>query len=176
VTSIAVHPTRPHIFCTTSRDNSARIYDLTLTPMEQPNNPHWPPGTQPSLAGAAHGLHMNEREGSGLGRCIIVLMGGRSGGHQAAVLGAVCYYFHVRATLSHDVLGVSSSISYYRNMWGEQAVRVLGLCCSSFSPQLDRCVKIWAIRPVTSEQITREDKPLFSTGRIHKSRVLSISW
>ena len=58
--------------------------------MEHPNNPHWPPDTRPSLAGAAHGLHMNEREGSGLGRCIIVLMGGRSGGHQAAVLGAVC--------------------------------------------------------------------------------------
>lgn len=89
ITSIAVHPTRPHIFCTTSRDTSARIYDLTLAPMEHPNNPHWPPDKRPSLAGAAHGLHMNEREGSGLGRCIIVLMGSRSGGHQAAVFGAV---------------------------------------------------------------------------------------
>jgi len=32
---------------------------------------------------------MTEAEGRGDGRCIIVLMGGRSGGHQAAVLGAV---------------------------------------------------------------------------------------
>ena len=56
-------------------------------------NPHWPPNTQKSFAGAAHGLHMTEPEGEGegIGRCIIVLMGGRSGGHQAAVLGAVSY-------------------------------------------------------------------------------------
>jgi polycomb protein EED len=32
---------------------------------------------------------MTEVEGIGTGRCIAVLMGGRSGGHQAAVLGAV---------------------------------------------------------------------------------------
>jgi len=50
---------------------------------------HWPPGTGPSLAGAAHGLHMTEPEGTGFGRCVAVLAGGRSGGHMAAVLGAV---------------------------------------------------------------------------------------
>lgn len=32
---------------------------------------------------------MTEAEGSGIGRCVVVLMGGRSAGHQAAVLGAV---------------------------------------------------------------------------------------
>jgi len=32
---------------------------------------------------------MNEIEGEGIGRCIIVLLGGRAGGHQAAVLNAV---------------------------------------------------------------------------------------
>lgn len=59
--------------------------------MQAPNNPHWPPGTKPSLAGAAHGLHMTEPEGTGCGRCVAVLSGGRSGGHLAAVLGAVGY-------------------------------------------------------------------------------------
>lgn len=32
---------------------------------------------------------MNESEGNGIGRCIVVLMGARSGGHTAAVLNAV---------------------------------------------------------------------------------------
>lgn len=43
------------------------------------------------MAGPAHGLHMYESEGEGLGRCMYVLMGGRSGGHQAAVLASVKY-------------------------------------------------------------------------------------
>ena len=43
------------------------------------------------MAGPAHGLNMNESEGEGLGRCLFVLMGGRSGGHQAAVLASVKY-------------------------------------------------------------------------------------
>jgi hypothetical protein len=89
ITSIAVHPTHPYLFCTTSKDFTTRIYDLTLTPQLSANNPAWPPGTLPSLAGAAHGLHMTEQEGVGMGRCIAVLCGGRSGGHQDAVLGAV---------------------------------------------------------------------------------------
>lgn len=41
------------------------------------------------MAGPAHGLNMYESEGEGLGRCMFVLMGGRSGGHQAAVLASV---------------------------------------------------------------------------------------
>ncbi|KAF9015105.1 hypothetical protein BDQ17DRAFT_1442915 [Cyathus striatus] len=129
ITSIAVHPTRPNLFCTTSRDTSVRIYDLALAPQKKPQNPHWPPSKQPSLAGAAHGLHMSESEGSGLGRCIIVLMGGRSGGHRGAVLGA-----------------------------------------------LDRTVKIWLVPPVSRTNIKGEDKPLFSCSRIHKARILSVSW
>lgn len=63
-------------------------------------NPHWPPSSRESRAGAAHGLHLTEAEGSGIGRCIIILMGGRSGGHQAAVLGAV---------RSHRVCGSSEA-------------------------------------------------------------------
>ncbi|KAF6766168.1 hypothetical protein DFP72DRAFT_838730 [Ephemerocybe angulata] len=142
ITSIAVHPKRPNIFCTTSRDTTTRIYDLTLSPIEFPNNPRWPPSKEPSLAGAAHGLHMNEPEGGGLGRCIMVLMGSRSGGHSAAVLGA--------AFSEHQPL--------------------IATC------GMDRCVKIWAVRSDDPESITREDKPLFSSSRIHKAMVLSVSW
>jgi hypothetical protein len=71
--------------------HTTRIYDLTRQPQMQPSNPHWPPGKHQSMAGPAHGLHMYESEGEGLGRCMFVLMGGRSGGHQAAVLASVKY-------------------------------------------------------------------------------------
>ncbi|KAJ3573661.1 hypothetical protein NP233_g2285 [Leucocoprinus birnbaumii] len=146
ITSIVVHPVVPNLFCTTSRDHTTRIYDLTLRPhngFKDPDvNPHWPPGTLPSRAGAPHGLHMNEPEGEGIGRCIIVLMGGRSGGHQAAVLNAS---FH-------------------------PTYPVIATC------GIDRCVKIWHVHPRNSKQITREDKPLFSSSRIHRSRVLSVRW
>lgn len=90
ITSIVVHPTYPYIFCTTSRDFTTRIYDLTLTPRQTPNNPLWPPGNKPSRGGAPAGLHSSEPEGrvDGVGRCVAILAGGRSGGHQAAVLNA----------------------------------------------------------------------------------------
>ncbi|KAF9481000.1 hypothetical protein BDN70DRAFT_931236 [Pholiota conissans] len=102
ITSIAVHPTVPQLVCTTSRDYTTRIYDLrfeadilvegnTLRARDKKvDNPVWPPVLKPSLAGAAHGLRLpvSEQEGRGMGRCIGVLMGGRSGGHQAAVLSA----------------------------------------------------------------------------------------
>ena len=94
ITAIVGKPMYPQVFCTTSRDFSTRIYDLTYTPIQKPNNPHWPPNPHPSLAGAAHGLHMYGPEGHGIGRCIIVLMGGRSGGHRAAVLGAVRFLWN----------------------------------------------------------------------------------
>ncbi|KAF9455084.1 hypothetical protein P691DRAFT_800093 [Macrolepiota fuliginosa MF-IS2] len=146
ITSLAVHPAVPNLFCSTSRDHSTRVYDLTLTPhqgrKDRDVNPHWPPGTLPSRAGAPHGLHMNESEGSGIGRCIVVLMGGRSGGHEAAVLNAS---FH-------------------------PLYPVIATC------GVDRCVKIWHVHPRNSTQITREDKPLFSSSRIHRSRALSVHW
>ncbi|KAH0590803.1 hypothetical protein H2248_000926 [Termitomyces sp. 'cryptogamus'] len=146
ITSIVVHPINTNLFCTTSRDYSTRIYDLLLKPqkLEDLGNPHWPPGTKKSFAGAAHGLHMTEPEGegNGIGRCIIILMGGRSGGHQAAVLSAAFNPdFPVIATCG-----------------------------------LDRLVKIWHVPRASKETLIREDKPLFSSGRIHKARVLSISW
>ncbi|KZT02634.1 WD40 repeat-like protein [Laetiporus sulphureus 93-53] len=96
ITSIAVQPLHPYLFCTTSKDFSTRIYDLTLSPIQVPNNPHWPPGKSPSLAGPAHGLHMTEPEGQGVGRCVVVLVGGLAGGHRGAVLYAA---FHRSAPL-----------------------------------------------------------------------------
>lgn len=60
-----------------------------MAPRDRPDNPHWPPSTHPSLGGAPHGLQASEPEGVGIGRCVVVLCGGPSGGHDAAVLGAV---------------------------------------------------------------------------------------
>lgn len=142
ITSLAVHPTRPHLFCSTSRDHSARIYDLNLAPHQGAKdsdvNPHWPPGTLPSRAGAPHGLHMNEAEGFGIARCIIVLMGGRSGGHEAAVLSAVrisrfclCY----ANLIWWYVIEFPSTISHHRNMWSKFISSDL-LLPSSLQPRL----------------------------------------
>ncbi|KDQ63385.1 hypothetical protein JAAARDRAFT_169149 [Jaapia argillacea MUCL 33604] len=144
ITSIAVHPTHPYIFCTTSRDFTTRIYDITLKPCQKPSNPHWPPNpsTVPSRAGAAYGLHGTESEGEGVGRCVAVLCGGRSGGHQAAVLHAA---FHPSLPL----------------------VATCGM---------DRAVKIWRLPAFDQVTLSREDKPLFSSSRIHTARVLSVSW
>lgn len=80
------------MFLTTSRDQTTRLYDLRFKPRQQPNNPPWPPAKRLSHAGPGFGLHMNESEGTGYGRCLAVLAGGRSGGHQAAVLHAVRMY------------------------------------------------------------------------------------
>ncbi|KAL1709050.1 WD40-repeat-containing domain protein [Schizophyllum commune] len=90
ITSIAARPDQPHIFCSTSRDFTARIYDLTLRPQQEPANVHWPPYKDPNKAGPAFGLHMTDNEGPahGIGRCIAVTGAQRSGGHRAAVLHA----------------------------------------------------------------------------------------
>lgn len=142
ITSIVVHPTYPYLFCTTSRDFTTRIYDLSLSPQQAPNNPCWPPSKAPSLGGAPHGLQASEPEGMGVGRCIGVLCGGPSGGHQAAVLSAA---FHPTLPL-------------------------IATC------GLDRAVKIWFFPVTPSNQLIREDKPLFSSSRIHKARIMSVSW
>ncbi|KAF4623535.1 hypothetical protein D9613_001752 [Agrocybe pediades] len=162
ITSISVHPSSPNWFATTSRDFTTRIYDLNgnaqytkyeveavIPPTMKKHtipipNPNWPPNQRPSFAGAAHGLRLppNEGEGTGIGRCICVLMGGKSSGHQAAVL---CSAFHPALPL----------------------IATGGM---------DRTVKIWPIRPTYDARLKREDKPLFSSGRLHKARVHSISW
>ncbi|KAH9165835.1 WD40-repeat-containing domain protein [Lactarius sanguifluus] len=79
ITSIAVHPRVPFYVCTTSSDQTARIYDLDRLPDDaNPSaNPFWNPGTGPSKGGAPHGLRPSERT--------------ESGGHFAAV---TCAAFH----------------------------------------------------------------------------------
>ena len=62
---------------------------MTLPPLQGGENPVTIPENYPSAAGLAFGLISSEKEGVGMGRCVIVLTGGRSGGHKAAVLGAV---------------------------------------------------------------------------------------
>ncbi|THV07723.1 WD40 repeat-like protein [Dendrothele bispora CBS 962.96] len=146
ITSINVHPIHPHIFCTTSRDFSTRIYRLSERPKEHPANLPWPAdrrlNTRTNLAGPAHGLDMSGEEGWGMGRCVVVLVGGLSGGHNAEVLGAA---FHIHLPL-------------------------LATC------GMDRAVKIWNVPSSQNGRLVREDKPLFSTTLIHKARVLSVTW
>lgn len=142
ITSIVIHPTHPYLFCTTSRDFTTRIYDLTLSPQQGPDNPCWPPSKVSSLGGAPHGLQASEPEGMGVGRCVSVLCGGPSGGHEAAVLSAA---FHP----THPLIATCG---------------------------LDRAVKIWNFSASPSNGLAREDKPLFSSSRIHKARVISVSW
>lgn len=77
------------MFCTTSKDHTTRIYDLSFEARKGSNNPHWPPSVAPSYAGPAFGLMASESEGYGPGRCLAVLVGGYSGGHQATVFAAV---------------------------------------------------------------------------------------
>ncbi|KAK7694742.1 hypothetical protein QCA50_001930 [Cerrena zonata] len=103
ITSIAVDPFHPYLFCTTSRDQTTRVYDLTLRARDRPKNVHWPPDKRPSLAGPAFGLQCSEAEGMGMGRCVAVLVGGRSGGHEAGVLGAAFHpLYNILATCGVD--------------------------------------------------------------------------
>jgi polycomb protein EED len=134
------------------------------------------------MAGPAHGLHMYESEGEGLGRCMYVLMGGRSGGHQAAVLASVKYSITISHTGSNllNSPGFSSTAPANRNLW-RMFFFSPPFCLIIYSQlmpilQMDRTVKIWVIRATTGVGIRREDKPVFSSGRIHKARVLSVTW
>ncbi|KAH9898311.1 WD40-repeat-containing domain protein [Cubamyces lactineus] len=147
ITSLSVHPIQPHLFCTTSRDFTTRIYDVTLQPIQVPNNPPWPPLSQPSLAGPAHGLHMCEPEGEGIGQCVAVLVGGRSGGHKGGVL---CSAFH-------------PSLPLIATGGVDRAVKIWRIPHSVFSPP-------------PQPRIAREDKPLFSTDLLHKARIQSVNW
>ncbi|KAJ7103585.1 WD40-repeat-containing domain protein [Mycena belliarum] len=96
ITSIAVHPTSPNIFASTSADFTTRIYDLDGLAQKNAENPVWPPWDGPSHTSAAHGMDGLDAQGSGLGRCVQILVGGRSGGHAWDVLGAA---FHPRLPL-----------------------------------------------------------------------------
>ncbi|KAJ3816006.1 hypothetical protein EV368DRAFT_29467 [Lentinula lateritia] len=124
ITSIAVHPRAAHIFCTTSRDFTSRLYDLTRKPQLKPNNPPWPPSLKPSLAGPAHGLDMSFEEGNGIGRCVLILMGGRSGGHQAEVFGAAFHdSYPIIATCGMDRTIKIWHISYFSDRSEQKLLR-----------------------------------------------------
>lgn len=86
------------MFATTSKDFSIRIHDVSLPPPNTRNNPHWPPHTTPSASGPSHGLRMSAEEGIGLGACVAVLRGSRSGGHAASVLCAVSFALECDST------------------------------------------------------------------------------
>lgn len=143
ITSVTTNPRRPYIFCTTSRDMTSRLYDVNEECRQSPKNPHWPPRNSQSLAGPAFGLQLTGSEGNGFGCSIAVFVGGRSGGHQAAVLGAAFNPF-------------------------SPLVATCGM---------DRHIKIWHISSSAGpNNFYREDKPLFTSDLVHKSRVLSITW
>ncbi|EGO26397.1 hypothetical protein SERLADRAFT_463426 [Serpula lacrymans var. lacrymans S7.9] len=128
--------------CTTSRDFTARIYDLTQSPDQGINHIPGSHKATDRLYGAPHGLRMVESEGKGIGRCTVVLMGSESGGHASSVLGAA---FH-------------------------PSLPLIATC------GLDHAVKIWRLPLSVDEKQHREDRPVFSSSRIHKSRVLSVAW
>ncbi|KAF5374812.1 hypothetical protein D9758_000336 [Tetrapyrgos nigripes] len=75
--------------------NLARFFYENIQPDWEASNssrkPPWPSSSRStqSLVGPAHGLDMSEGEGIGIGRCVVVLAGGLSGGHKAEVLGAM---------------------------------------------------------------------------------------
>ena len=115
------------------------------------------------MAGASFGLPLVEGEGTGIGRCITVLVGGKSGGHQAAVLGAA---FHPKLPILATC-----------GVWFHFSVRFLPVLNVLSLIQMDRATKLWILRPRREEEVLgREDKPIFSTARIHKARVMSINW
>ncbi|KAJ6575053.1 WD40-repeat-containing domain protein [Mycena capillaripes] len=113
ITSIAVHPTSPNIFATTSSDFTTRIYNLDLkvhSVGDPAENPAWPPWDGPSHGSAAHGTDGSDSTGSGFGRCVQILVGGRSGGHSWDVLGAA---FHPHLPLI-ATCGADRSVKIWR--------------------------------------------------------------
>ncbi|KAF7320048.1 Coatomer beta subunit [Mycena kentingensis (nom. inval.)] len=89
ITSIAVHPTLPHIFATTSADCTTRIYDLNMHSADSTTaHPHWMGWAGSTTSSAAHGYDGEDAKGEGIGRCILTLTGGIYGGHAWDALGA----------------------------------------------------------------------------------------
>lgn len=85
-----MHPVYPNILCTTSYDNTSRVYDLKLPARTEIQTRPWPYTPANNRGAPPHGDQMIGEE-EGLGRCVTILMGGRSGGHKAPVL---CAAFH----------------------------------------------------------------------------------
>ena len=130
-------------------------------------------------------MHSSESEGEGIGRCVGVLVGNRSGGHKAPVLHVVSKHNHIPLNSSSQAfLGMASYVGFNSDLWRKYTVMSSALRKElNDLAQMDRCVKIWRVPYVdyekvrnNEEQLAREDKPLFSTDLIHKSRVLAIAW
>ena len=76
----------PHLVFTTSRDCTIRIYDFRITAKTRKEYESLP------IKGLRNpfGTRIDDDGGEcALGKCTVILTGGRSGGHEAAVLGAV---------------------------------------------------------------------------------------
>ncbi|KAF9787152.1 hypothetical protein BJ322DRAFT_1107230 [Thelephora terrestris] len=147
ITSIVVHPRLPHLFCTTARDFTTRIYDLTQRARQRPHNPIWPPRKSAPKAGAAAGIHASSPEGNGPGLCTIILAGGRSGGHQAAVM---CAAFHPTLPLI-----ATGGMDRFVKIWK---------------------LPLHKEMPTANNPSDRLDKPVFASSHIHQARVLSVTW
>ncbi|KAG8886185.1 hypothetical protein FRB97_007223 [Tulasnella sp. 331] len=174
--SLAVHPANPFIFASTSRDMSIRIYSLALSASSNLTEATWPitsttyiaprhgsccrgkgrkgsapsasaePTTGPINMGTPHGGSVPDGEGSGIGKCFVVLRGHSSygGGHQASVLDAS---FHATRNFI-ATCGVDNSVKIWR------------------LPSLTS----------VPAKLTVEDKPVFSASTLHESLVNSVYW
>ncbi|KAF8516386.1 hypothetical protein JB92DRAFT_3142584 [Gautieria morchelliformis] len=148
ITSIGVHHLHPHLVFTTSRDCTIRIYDLRITDVARKEHESF----QEQKPGNPFGLQIDNDGGECLlGKCIVVLTGGRSGGHEAAVLGAD---FH-------------ASLPLIATCGMDHALRIWHL-----GPALFLKDRYLAQGPT----FYKEDKPLFSSTMIHDARVISIHW
>ncbi|KAF8525052.1 hypothetical protein BU17DRAFT_41918 [Hysterangium stoloniferum] len=145
ITSLGVHLYHPHLVYTTSRDCTSRIYDFRVT------RESWT-GTG-LVRRDAFGMLVDDSESNcALGRCVALLTGGRSGGHEAAVLGAD---FH-------------PSLPLIATCGMDHAVRIWHLGPVLFKKERFQWQGVLAVY--------REDKPLFSSTTIHDARVLSVYW
>jgi len=145
ITSLGVHLRHPHLVYTTSRDCTSRIYDFRVT------RELWTGTGQ--VRRDAFGMLIDDAESDcALGRCVVILTGGRSGGHEAAVLGAD---FH-------------SSLPLIATCGMDHAVRIWHLGPALFKKERFQAQGVL--------DVYREDKPLFSSTTIHDARVLSVYW
>ena len=87
ITSLGTHRTHPHLVYSTSRDFTTRIYDFRIQTGKAPD-----PFTRICKDPFGRRIDGGEEGNCVLGRCVVILTGGRSGGHEAGVLGAVSVF------------------------------------------------------------------------------------
>ena len=152
---MSVHPTKPYIFATVSRDRSIRIYDLRLNVSDVLAEAYWPVvnskangspykarhgrifGGPVTSVSPAHGGSIPGGEGTNIGKCVLNLHGETpgGGGHKASVLASVCQHLIFRAAPDIDFhTGIpvfSPNPSIYRDRRGKlslpSSIRILAL-------------------------------------------------